>query len=82
MTSKYFCNLIVLFCVCVFASTPLFGFSGGNGTAASPYQIANMTDIDIFRDSISINNWSNNKYFILTNDIATLQYPLQYDNSV
>jgi hypothetical protein len=87
MTSKYFCKLIVLFCVC--ASTPLFAFSGGNGTAASPYQIANISDIEMFRDSckfdwlgLGIVNWSEGKYFILTDDIDTLRYPMQYDDSV
>ena len=39
-------------------------FSGGAGTAASPYQIANVRDLNNIRGASYLN-----KYFIQTNDI-------------
>ena len=52
--------------------TLLSQFSGGSGTASNPYEIANGTDIAALADSVNRgNNWSNNKYFKLMNNITT-----------
>jgi len=56
----------------------LLAFSGGNGTVNNPYQIANKADLKLLADStyrydfLSGRNWSYGKYFILMNDIDTL----------
>ena len=49
-------------------------FGGGNGTAASPYQIHNKTHFNLLTDSTNnsnpnMPNWSNGKYFKLMNNI-------------
>ncbi|MCL2040338.1 MAG: hypothetical protein FWG85_07930 [Bacteroidetes bacterium] len=55
----------------------LFSFSGGNGTEASPYEIANYDDMLELRDSVeygihtNLFNWSYEKYFKVTQDITT-----------
>ncbi|MDR0927769.1 MAG: hypothetical protein LBO69_08400 [Ignavibacteria bacterium] len=81
MTSKYFCNLIVLFCVCVCAFAPVYGFSGGNGTAGNPYQITSVDDMLELNDSVIHNKPMTGKYFILVNDIDTLRIGIGFENN-
>ena len=45
-------------------------FSGGNGTAEIPYLIASKADMEELSVAVKgENNWSLNKYFLVTNDI-------------
>jgi hypothetical protein len=60
-------------------------FSGGEGTKESPYILSTLTDLKQLADSVSFgkspderNNWSFNKYFVLSNDITddSLRIPI------
>jgi hypothetical protein len=65
----------------VFSTLSGFAFPAGNGTMGSPYEIWNLDNLLELNDSLSVPNWSVNKYFILINDIATLTTPIGYYNS-
>jgi len=46
-------------------------FGGGDGTVIDPYQISTAAHLELIADSVrNGNNWSNGKYFIVTNDIT------------
>ncbi|MDR0926498.1 MAG: hypothetical protein LBO69_01865 [Ignavibacteria bacterium] len=66
---KYFSIATVL--ISILFSLPLFAFSGGDGTSANPYLLANKADIDEMRDSVNTRatTWTGNKYFKLTANI-------------
>ncbi len=49
-------------------------FSGGDGTAANPYQIANADDLKKLSDDVYLGNEYPGSYFCLTNDIDLSKY--------
>ena len=67
-------------------SINLYGFSGGSGTEIDPYLISNIDDWYKLADSVNRGvadcnippcNWSNSKYFKLTQDIQdTIRIPV------
>jgi hypothetical protein len=69
---NYLLNLMVVITTfTVVATVSSFAFSGGDGSSARPYQIANRQDMEKLNDSVNnlAATWSVNKYFILTANI-------------
>ena len=70
-------TLFLLTLLLLVTSIDLFSFSGGNGTVSNPYIIHKLADLELLADSVrNGTNWSVNKYFKLTNDIANVTTPI------
>ena len=46
------------------------GYSGGDGTSGSPYQISNEADLQALADNVNAGNNMTGVYFVMTHDIA------------
>ena len=69
--------LTILFCLftAISITTTAQTYSGGSGTEQDPYLISNKVDMEALASAVNIpanTNYSTNKYFLLTQDIADI----------